>query len=89
MPLDIRTYLDRLVSSLELSKDKADCIYKEYVRLRDSYLAGKLDKTALEHLEDIRLGVNKELGKSSDLPSADDTALFVMAKEICESAAKS
>lgn len=89
MTLDIRTYLDRLVSSLELSRDKADCVYKEYVRIRDSYLAGRLDKSALDEMEEIRTALKDRITESSDLPSAEDVALFSMAKKICDSAARS
>lgn len=89
MTLDVRTYLDRLVSSLELSRERADCVYKEYVRIRDIYLAGRLDKSALDQMAQIRAGLEDRISESNELPSAEDTALFIMAKKICENVAKS
>lgn len=84
MPVDVRTFLGGLVSSHELSRDKADCILKEYLVLRDHYLAGKLDESAAKSMSRIRIELEESRGhESTDLPSIEETVLLTMAKKIC------
>ena len=54
MPIDIRTHLDNLLNTYSISKESADCIYQEYLRLKDDYLAGKLNKSSLIALNKMR-----------------------------------
>jgi hypothetical protein len=85
MPIDIRTYLDSLLNSHCISRESADCIYQEYARLKDHYLAGKLDKSALEAMQAMRAEQEKiRAHQSNNLPSIEDLVLFTMAENICK-----
>lgn len=85
MPIDIRTYLDSLLNSHSISKESADCIYQEYLRLKDDYLAGKLHKSALKSLNKIRAEQEMiRIRKSDNILTIEDMALFTMAKDICD-----
>lgn len=85
MSVNIRTHLDNLLSSNEISREIADCVYEEYLRLKQDYLAGKLDKSALEMAAKIRIELEKDrVGESPDLPNVEDMVLFVIARSICE-----
>ncbi len=89
MPIAIRTYLDSLLNAHCISKESADCIYQEYVRLKDYYLAGKLNKSALQAMKRIRTEQEKiHTHQSDNLPSVEDTVLFIMAESICDKARK-
>ncbi len=89
MPINIRTYLDSLMNAHCISKESADCIYQEYVRLKDHYLAGKLDKLALDTMRAIRTEHEKiRIRQSDHLPSAEDIVLFTMAENICDEVKK-
>ncbi len=88
MPIDIRTYLNNLLNSHSISKKSVDCIYQEYLRLRDDYLAGKLHKSSLKALTNLR-EEEKEIRthqREENLPTIEDMALFTMAKSICDKA---
>lgn len=86
MPIDIRGHLDNLLKSQSLTKADADCIYQEYLRLKDDYLAGKLHKSTLKTLTEMRLEEerNRARQKVSDLPSVEDMVLLGMARSICD-----
>lgn len=85
MAIDIRTHLDSLLNSHSISKEGADCIYQEYLRLKDDYLAGKLHKSALKSLNKIRAEQEMiRIRKSDNIPTIEDMALFMMAKDICD-----
>ena len=84
MPADVRVYLDKLVSSFEMSRDQADCVYKEYLGIRDNYLAGKLDKSALKSMSTIRTELQKSRRESKDLLGIEDMVLLTIAKKICD-----
>ena len=86
MQIDIRRHLDNLLSNHSLTKANADCIYQEYFRLKDDYLAGKLQKSTLRTLNKMRIEAERSRvsQKVSDLPSTEDMALFGMAKSICD-----
>jgi 23S rRNA A2030 N6-methylase RlmJ len=88
MPIDIRTYVNNQLNSHSLSKESADCIYQEYLRLKDDYLAGKLHKSSLKALSNLRLEEEEVRIRQRDgnLPTIEDMALFTMAKSICEKA---
>jgi hypothetical protein len=89
MPIAIRTYLDSLLNARCISKESADCIYQEYVRLKDHYLAGKLNKSALQAMKRIRTEQEKiRIRQSDTLPSVEDTVLFIMAENICDKVKK-
>jgi hypothetical protein len=89
MPIDIRTYLDSLLNSRCISKESADCIYQEYLRLKDHYLAGKLNKATLQAMKKIRTEHEKiRANESNNLPSVEDTVLFTLAESVCEKANK-
>lgn len=84
MPVDIHTYLDTLMNSHSISKVDADCIYQEYLSLKDNYLAGKLQSSTLEALNKIRAMEERARTRQNDsIPTVEDMALFTLAKDIC------
>lgn len=86
MPTDVRTYMDNLVGSNARSREEADCIYKEYQRLREDYLAGKLGKSILVSMQEIRAYLEKNRIRERDsLPNVEDMILLTLAERICDS----
>jgi hypothetical protein len=89
MQIDIRAYLDNLLKSHSISKNSADCIYQEYLRIKDDYLAGKLHKSTLQSFNEIRAEEQKSrIRQRGDLPTIEDMALFTIAKNICDNVRK-
>lgn len=84
MPIDIRTYLDDLLKSGNISKEESDCIFEEYLRVKELYLAGNLHKSMNETIAKIYVDLEKNGFKESDvLPNVQDMVLLIMAKKIC------
>ena len=80
MPMSVRANLDEQVKSGLITEKKANAIHTAYLDLKEKYLAGTLDKTAMALVTKTRMELERlDQRESNNLPKLEDTVLLIIA----------
>lgn len=84
MPISVRANLEDQVKSGLITEKKANSIHSVYMDLREKYLAGTLDKTAMTLVTKTRIELERlDQHDSNSLTNLEDTALLIIATGMC------
>ena len=79
MPIFVRKFLDSLVANGSTTKSEANSIFEQYLRLKEDYLAGNLDKNVCGLIAKGVIDIERKgLTEPENLPSLEDTALLML-----------